>query len=85
MGDNQTPEPVEHRAEQLLEMIEKQRDKADPPKKQWNLAALAKWYLEQKQQIEAVALDEEDRGLLLSQLEVRYMRLQEKHLRELQP
>ncbi len=85
MGDDRSPDDVERRAEELRRMIEQHRTQIDPPKKEMTLADMAHWYLDQKQQIEAVALDDDDRQLLLSQLQERYMKLQEKYLRSVQP
>jgi hypothetical protein len=85
MGDDRIPEYVEERGQQLLEIIRKHVEKADPPKKIVTLADLARWYLEQKDQIDRVALSEDDKKLLLSQLEERYVRLQEKYLRTVEP
>jgi hypothetical protein len=85
LGDNHPPEYVEERARQVLDIMQKHLEKIEPPKKALTLADLAVWFLREKAQIDATALGEEDKALLLAQLEERYTKLQEKYLRSVQP
>lgn len=81
LNDKQGPEDVERRAEQLKAIIEQHRRKIDPPKKKMSLADLAQWFLKEKAEIDAVPLSDEDKEALVAQLEARYAKLQEKHIR----
>ena len=85
MSDAQTPEHVEERARQLKDILQRHLEKIEPLKKKMNLAALAQWFLGEKAQIDAAAISEEDKAALISQLEERYAKLQEKYIRGMQP
>lgn len=83
LGDSRTPEYVEQRAKELCDLLQKHLEMAHGKKR--NLAELAAWFLEEKKQIDQTALSEDDKELLISQLEERYVKLQEKYLRSVQP
>jgi hypothetical protein len=85
MTDAHAPEYVEARAEQLAAIIEQHRQKIEPPKKRMSLAELAEWFLREKRQIDDAPLDDEDKEALTAQLEARYAKLQEKHIRSMEP
>jgi hypothetical protein len=85
LGDQHAPEFVEERAEQLRQIIEQHRQRIEPPKKKMSLAELAEWFLREKRQIDATPLDDEDKEALVAQLEARYAKLQEKHIRSMEP
>ncbi|MBN8625043.1 MAG: hypothetical protein J0M17_06115 [Planctomycetes bacterium] len=71
LGDDHAPEEVETQAEELKQLIEAHRLKADPPAKLASLGDIAAWFEEQKAQIEQVN-DEQLRRTLLVQLKAKY-------------
>lgn len=85
MGEEHPAEHVEERARQLKDILQRHLEKIDPPKKKMTLADLAQWFLGEKAQIDAAAISEEDKAALISQLEERYTKLQEKCIRGMQP
>jgi hypothetical protein len=85
MTDQHDPGLVEERAEQLKGIIEQHRQRIDPPRKKLTLGQLAEWFVREKQQIESLPLDEEDKASLLAHLEAKFAKLQEKHIRSMEP
>jgi hypothetical protein len=85
MTDQHDPALVEERAEQLKGIIEQHRCRIDPPKKKLTLGQLAEWFVREKREIEALPLDDEDKASLVAQLEAKFAKLQEKHIRSLEP
>lgn len=83
MADTFTTEQVEQRAKELKDVIRAHVAKVDPPRK--SLGQLAEWFVQQKREIENASLSEEDRDMMLAQLEERYVRLQEQYLRSVKP
>lgn len=83
LSDGFPPEYVEQRAEELKSLIRLHLAKANPRRK--NLAELAQWFLDEKQQIQEAAIADDDKQLLLAQLEERCVRLQEEYLRGVRP
>ncbi len=72
MGDNQPPEDVEQRAEQLRKMIIHHREQVKPTPKFSSLAQLAVWFQEQKSQIEVLPVDDRLRRMLFANLNNRH-------------
>jgi hypothetical protein len=85
MTDQHDPGLVEDRAEQLKGIIEQHRQRIEPPRKKLTLGQLAEWFVREKQQIESLPLDDEDKASLLAQLEAKFAKLQEKHIRSMEP
>jgi hypothetical protein len=85
MGDDRPAETVEARARQLQEIIRRHLERVEPPPKRMTIAELAEWFLREKRQIDAAPLSPEDREAILAQLEARYAKLQEKHIRSIEP
>lgn len=85
MNDSQAAEDVQRHAAQLRTIIEQHRERIAPPKNRMSLADLAQWFLSEKAQIDAAPLDGEDKKALVAQLEGRYAKLQEKHIRSIEP
>lgn len=84
MGDGQSPEFVEQRGVQLQGIVKSHLEKAGHSDRKTSLADLAAWFLKEKGEIERTALADDDKELLVAQLEERYVRLQEKYLRAVQ-
>lgn len=84
LGDDKPPDYVEQRAVELCDIIKKHLEKVEGRGKK-DLAELAKWYLEERKRIEATLLTDDDKNLLIAQLEERYVKLQEQYLRSVQP
>jgi hypothetical protein len=83
LSDTLSPDYVERRAKDLKGVIQAHLEKVVPPRK--TLAELARWFLDEKRQIEESGLGDNDRQLILAQLEERYVRLQENYLRSVNP
>ncbi len=71
MGDDQTPDDVEHRAEQLRKMIIHHREQVRPTPKFATLPELAIWFQSQKEQIDQLPVDDRLKRMLTANLNVR--------------
>jgi hypothetical protein len=85
MSPNQTVESVERRAKELQRIIQCHRDAAKPPKKIHTMQDLATWFLQEKEHIESLAVDEELRQEQMVALNVRYSDLAQTILEKMEP
>ena len=85
MNDEQSPEVVQRRANQLLETIRQHVDAVNPPENFATLEDLATWYTTQRQQIENMEINELIKREYLVQLQERYAELSEQLMESLRP
>ena len=85
MGDSETPETVERRAEELRALIDGHREAVGLGDRPQSIDQLARWYLEEKGRIEALPLDAGLRDEHLAQLEIRYADLSQEILEKARP
>ncbi|HMO16011.1 MAG TPA: hypothetical protein PKA83_17965 [Pirellulaceae bacterium] len=83
MGDGQSPDEVEQRAEQLRSMIVHHREQVNPSPKFSNLQELALWFQDQTQQIEKLPVPDRLKRILQAQLNARNSDLMEQVLEKL--
>lgn len=85
MGDDQLPEDVERRGEELFQTLQKHLAEAEPPEENRTLADLAQWFVEQKTRIESLPVDEKVKRLHLVELTARYAELSSRLMENLRP
>lgn len=85
MSETHTAEVVEHRAKDLQQLILNHHDKANPPEKFHSLEELAKWYAQQKESIEGLAIQDSFKQDYLVQLNERYADLTQQVMENLTP
>jgi hypothetical protein len=71
MGDDQSANDVEQRAEQLRNIITHHREQVNPTPQFSTLQELVMWFQNQKSQIEVLPIDDRLRRMLLANLNVR--------------
>ncbi len=82
MGDDQSPDDVEQRAEQLRKMIIHHREQVRPTPKFATLQELANWFQSQKEQIDQLPVDDRLKRMLTANLNVRNAELMNQLLGE---
>jgi hypothetical protein len=85
MGDDQLPEDVERRFEELFQTLQKHLAEAEPPEENRTLADLAQWFVDQKARIESLPVDERVKRLHLAELTTRYAELSSRLMEKLRP
>jgi hypothetical protein len=85
MGDNQTPEDVERRGQELQVTLQKHLESVEPPKKKLTLESLARWFIEEKQRIESLPVDEKSKRRHIAELNGRYAELSSQLMENIQP
>ncbi len=85
MGDDQLPEDVERRGEELSQTLQKHLAEAEPPEDNRTLADLAQWFIEQKTHVESLPVDEKVKRLHLAELTARYAELSSRLMEKLRP
>jgi hypothetical protein len=75
MQDDRPPQQVEERARQLQGIIREHLERVRPTPKFTSIEDIARWFLEQKQTIEALDLEDRDRRVHLALLRERYSEL----------
>jgi len=85
MGDDQDPTIVEQRGEQLRRLIDHHREQVKPTPKFANIQELARWFQEQKAEIDTLPLDDKLKRAHLVNLNERYADLTTKLLESMQP
>jgi hypothetical protein len=85
MGEDHSADDVERRGRELLEIIQKLAVEDAPAKPPMSLAELTTWYLDQKQQIEPMQVDERLKRAYLADLNKRYRELASLLLEKLEP
>lgn len=85
MHDGQPVETVEKRADELCALMERHREILKGRAQPMTLDELAKWFLDEKQRIEALQLDEELKDDHLAHLHIRYAELSQEILEKLNP
>ena len=83
LHDGRAPDDVERRAAELCEIIRTHLEKTGKTSK--SLVELAEWFLHERKQIENTNLSQRDKESLITQLEARYVELQDQYLRRAQP
>lgn len=83
LGDDRPPEDVEERAAQLEAVLLQHLEKVQPAPKFRGLEDIARWFEEQKRQIDALP-DDRMRQTLLATLKARYAELTTRFLEEMQ-
>ena len=82
LGDDRSPEYVEERGQQLMELIYKHLELVDPRRRFASLAELTNWYQRQKEQLELVS-DERLKRTLIARLNGHYAELSTQLLEEM--
>jgi hypothetical protein len=82
LGDDRSPDDVEARAEQFLDLLRQQLEKVQPSPKFKTLEDIARWFEEQKRQLDALPEGRERRALL-AMLKERYTELTTQFLQEM--
>ena len=85
MNDSQPPDAVEERGGQLRSIMRKHRKAGTWTKKTYNVQEIADWFLNEKQRIESLPIDEELREEHLVQLNIRYDELTRDVLQSMEP
>jgi len=85
MSENQSPEDVERRGEELLRTLQKHLAESEPPEEKRTLEDLARWFLDEKARIEALPIEGKVKRLHTVELTRRYGELASRLLEKLQP
>lgn len=85
LGDDHAPEVVEHRAVELLTLMQEHLTIVGAPTRKKSLADIAAWFLEEKTKIDALPLNVEDKEQMIADLEARFTQLQQKYIRSMNP
>ena len=85
MSETEPPETVERRAVELQAMIEKHCAAKGLTKTPRTIEELARWFLAEKELIEALPIDDRQRTTLVVQLKQRYSELSTELLSEISP
>lgn len=80
MGETETRETLRRRSRELIALIRRKAESADPPERRGSLEQLTQWYTEQKADIERLPLDEFFKQDFVVQLNERYAELCQKFL-----
>ncbi|CAK9076189.1 TraG-D_C domain-containing protein (Fragment) [Durusdinium trenchii] len=83
MGSSETPETIESRGKQLQQLIRDHHERVNPPEKFHGLEELATWYAKQKQEVQALPIDDSFKADYLVQLNERYADLTQKVMENL--
>jgi hypothetical protein len=75
MGDDQPPDEVERRGTELLQTLQKHVEATDVPEQKQTLEDLAHWFLQQKEHIGALPLDDKVKRVHVAELTCRYNEL----------
>ena len=85
MGDQHAPEDVERHGQELVSILEKHLQEIQPPKETRSVQDLARWYQEQKDDIESLPVDARTKRTHLVNLNERYTELTAKLLENMGP
>jgi len=85
MNSDQPVEAVERRAKELQRIVQFHRDAAKPPKKFYTMRELTTWFMQEKEQLDSLPIDDELREEQLIALNVRYSELAQTMLDKIQP
>ncbi|MGE3809361.1 MAG: hypothetical protein AB7K24_32255 [Gemmataceae bacterium] len=83
LSDCHDPEYVEQWAQQLQAMLRQHSEKVQPTPKFQSLEAIAHWFHEQKQTIEALSVDDRTKRTMMTNLRTKYDELTTRFLEEL--
>ena len=82
---NAPPEDIERRAQQLRQLMEHHREQVKPMPKFSNIQELARWFQEQKSEIESLAVDDRVKRTLLASLNERNAELMTQLVGNMEP
>jgi len=85
MGDDQPPDDVERRGEQLIRTLQQHVDEAEPPEEKRSLEDLAHWLADQRERIAELPLEDRMKRTLTAELNARYADLSSRLLSEIEP
>jgi len=85
MADTRPPDEVEERAEQLCSLIAQHTHAIAPQIKQADLGELATWFINERERLESLPLDDEVKEEHRGKLEFRYAELCEELLEKMRP
>ena len=85
MGDDQPPDDVHRRGQELLQMLQQNLEEVEPPEKKQTPEDLAQWFQNQKILIESLPIDDTFKRQQLAELNTRYSELSSKLMERLQP
>ena len=85
MRDDQPPEDVERRGEELVRTLQQHLESVEPPSQKRSLEDLAMWFAEQQERINALPLDDKIKRIHLAELNGRYAELSRQLLEDLKP
>jgi len=85
MGDDHSADDVEKRGQELVRTLQQHLEQVEPPNEKRTLEDLARWFVEQKELIESLTLDDKLKRLHLAELNARYSDLSSNLMTELKP
>lgn len=85
MGDGASPAEVEHRGKELAKIIEQHRQTVKPDKQPRTIQHLAEWYLQERQRIDSLPLEDELKQEHHAALDMRYAELTQELLQRIAP
>jgi len=85
MGDDQPPEDVERRGQELIATLQRHLEQVEPPETKRTLEDLSRWLEEEKARIVALPIDEKAKRSYVAALNVRFNELSTKLFEELEP
>ena len=85
MGDDQPPEDVERRGQELIAALQKHLEEVEPPEAKRTLEDLSRWFGEEKTRIGALPIDEKAKRVYIAALNVRFNELSVRLLEDLEP
>ena len=85
LGDDQTPDDVERRVEELTQTFQRHLEEIEPPEGKRSIEELGQWFLDQKRRIEELPLDPKVKRAHVADLNSRYAEISTKLLEKLHP